>query len=73
MDPKRGVLIRVTYCLNSTTRPEYVNLVHGSIHSIVQPPKFKRNTDWLVWVRGVGRKVCLLKWEFEYVKKRTKF
>jgi len=74
MDKFVGRSVRITSCWNQVKGYEnYVNITPDSIHAVITPELPKFNSDTLIWVKGVSTPVMLLKWEFKYVSRRTKF
>lgn len=56
--------IKITRCHGFGS--EFANLTPGSIHTIVEPPKFGEKCKG-VWVEGVSEKVLVLFDEFVYI------
>ena len=57
--------IKITNC--SAFGRQFVNLVSGSEHEVITPPKGYQNDHTGVWVMGVGEPVKVLKKEFEII------
>ena len=61
--------IRITNC--RAFGPEFKNLLPGSIHETIKPPKGENNKDG-VWVMGAGVPVKVLNGEFVTIEKGGK-
>lgn len=58
--------VKITHC--NAQGGAFANLIPGSEHEVVIPPKGYKNDHTGVWVMGVGEPVKLLSNEFERMK-----
>jgi len=56
--------IKITNC--TANGRQFSNLIPGSIHDVIIPPKGYKNGDRGYWVMGVGEPVLVLFNEFEF-------